>query len=386
MALVGIDGKPINVYDAKANKILQTAGIGIRDGLIKTVGNVSEDSGLDVVYVQENQIVLPEITDLHVHLANIFWSRYMDPDKHCHARGTGRAVDAGSTGAINFEGFRKLVIDDPRIRAHVLAFLNIMPGGLILPNGEAREMYRFADLPETIRIAKENQDVIVGMKVRIGSNECRENWKKVLSDAKNVGEKIGKPIMVHVSDGPPPLEEVLKMLRQGDIVTHCYHGKEPHDQMTILRDKKLMKAVINARKRGILFDVGHGGGSFDWNVVFAAVSLGFDPDTISSDLHDFSQHNAKSLLHVMSKMHHVGIAMNDVFGMVTANAAEAIGFPRNSAHIAPGKPANMVVINVLESETGFPGLDGAVGSTQPSVQRMKKLFTKGTMITEGVVW
>lgn len=338
-------------------------------------------------YVQGHQVVSPEIHDIHVHLPrHIVWSQNMDADRDIHAAGTGFAVDAGSTGWVNgpqfFESLR-----DKHVRTHRKAFINIAPAGLILPDGEmSLENARHADIDRTVGVAKDYEDVIVGVKVRIGSKECGGNWKKALTMAMEASERINKPIMVHVSDGPPNIEEILAMLRPGDIVTHCFHGKQPQNLFSILRDGKVLQAVLDAQNRGVVFDVGHGGGSFDWAIVTAAVTQGFRPNTVSSDLHDYSRHNVKSQLSVMSKLVHAGMETRHVFGMATMNAARSVGRPEQELpRVTVGSPANIAVIDVLESDPGgFPLTDGTVGSVQPTTQYGKTLFQRSFLVTDGV--
>lgn len=375
------------LYNSDSEDFVEAPDIAMADGKIAAMGKqIQWELARAVRWVQGDQIISPQIRDIHVHLApSTFWGRDMDADRDCLAWGTGCAVDAGSTGWLNFPDFREHVIDDPHNRTKVGAFLNIAPAGLALRNGECKpENFRHVDVDRTVGTAKDHRDVIVGIKVRLGAPEAGNNWKEALKSAITAAEQIGKPVMVHIADGPP-LEEILRMLRPGDIVTHCFHGKEPKNLVTILRDGKILDAVLRAQSRGVVFDVGHGGGSFDWSVATAAVASGFRPDTISSDLHCESKpRNAKNQLDVMTKILHTGIDLRQILAMVTKNAARAIGQPPETARIAVGSPADLAVIDVLKSEDSFPMRDGHVNVNEQTIRYNDQLLQKAFVVAGGV--
>ncbi len=381
------DEHPARMYDADADAIVSAPSIAIKGGKVVAMGEgIRAELAQAVRYVRADQIVVPELHDIHTHFARgIVWSRNVNADRDLHAWGTGFAVDAGSTGWINAPQFFDEISNNPT-RTHRKAFLGLAAGGLLLPGGETnRENFRHVDIDRTVGVAGDYPHITVGMKVRIGKDESGDNWKVALTAAITAAERIGKPLMVHVSDGPPALEEILEMLRPGDIVTHCFHGKQPQELFTILRDGKILDAVLKAQERGIRFDVGHGGGSFDWAIVTAATARGFRPDTISSDFHDYSRGTARNLLHVMSKLLHVGLDMRQVFAMTTTNAARAINRPAaEMPRIAVGSPANIAVIDVLEAEERFPLRDGPAGGIEPTTKYGSTLLQKAFLVTDGV--
>lgn len=389
LALLPVPGKKrATMFDVDRAAFVEAPNIAIKSGKIAAMGDdVQAELAQAVRYVQKGQVISPEIYDIHTHLANgVVWSQKVDPDRDVHAWGTGFAVDAGSTGHVNGPPFFE-DIRTRRTRTHRRAFINIAPHGLVLPDGEtSEENFWHADIDRTVGVAKDYADVVVGMKVRIGSKESGNNWRNALTATIAAAEKIGKPLMVHVSDGPPPLEEVLALLRRGDIVTHCFHGKHPQNMFTILRDGKILDAVVKARDRGVRFDVGHGGGSFDWAVVTAAAVRGFLPDSCSSDFHDYSRHNAKNQLNVMSKLIHVGMDMRCVFAMATTNPARMINRPAEEmSRIAVGSAADLAVIDVLKAgEEGFPLVDGPSAPTKASIKHGRVLLQKSFLVTDGV--
>jgi len=381
-------GRPAQMYDADTERIIDAPKIAIQGGKIVAIGeDVRAELAQMTRYVQEQQIISPEIHDIHTHFhRGIVWSQNVDADRDFHAWGTGYAVDAGSAGIFNGKEFFES-LREKRTRTHRKAFINIAPDGLTKPGGDTKiENFRHVDIDRTVGVARDYADVIVGVKVRIGEDECGDNWRNAMIAAITASEKIGKPLMVHVSNGPPPLEEILAMLRPGDIVTHCFHGKHPQDLFTILRDGKVLDAVLDAQHRGVIFDVGHGGGSFDWAVVTAAVARGFRPNTISSDFHDYSRHNARNQPEVMSKILHAGIEMRHVFAMATTNAARAIGrSPAEMPRIAVGSSANLAVIDILKSDQGgFPLTDGPSSPTQATTQYGSTFLQKAFLVTDGV--
>ena len=259
-------------------------------------------------------IVTPGLVDLHTHLYEGVSHYGIDPDTYCLGRGVTTAVDAGSSGAQTFPGLRRYVIG--RSRTRVLAFLHIAVQGMITNIVGELEDLRWASVAQAIDRAREHPDVIIGIKVRLGYQMVGNDPRPAMRLAREAADALGLPLMVHVIDMRPPISWLLPYMGRGDVVTHCFHGNEGG----ILDARgRLFPDVLQARQRGVLFDVGHGVGSFAYRVARAAIAQGFPPDTISSDLH---AHNvggpAYDQATTLSKLLHVGMELPDVIRATTS--------------------------------------------------------------------
>ena len=254
------------------------------------------------------QIVTPGLVDLHTHgFAGVsHWG--VDLDQYCIARGVTTAIDAGTSGSDSFDGFRRLVID--RSRTRVLAFLNISRIGLIGQPGELVDK-RMIDVPSALRVAKEHADVIVGIKVRCSENYSGPNDIEAVRAARSVADQIGKPLMIHVGNPYSPMEKILELTRPRDIVTHAF--RRGGGGGVIGPDGRVSDYIRRASERGVLFDVGHGGGSFSFAAAEAALKEKFAPATISSDIHAYSALGPVfDLPTTMTKFLHLGLTLEKV--------------------------------------------------------------------------
>ena len=302
-------------------------------------------------------IVTPGVVDLHTHLYPGVSHYGIEPDTHCLGRGVTTAVDAGSSGAQTFPGLRRYVIE--RSRTRIMAFLNIAVQGMITNLVGELEDLRWASPAQAIARAREHPDLIVGIKVRLGYQMAGTDPAPALRLAMDAADALGLPLMVHVIDMHPGLSWLLPQLRRGDIVTHCFHGSEGG----ILDGRGMLApGVMRARERGVLFDIGHGAGSFSYRVARAAIGQGFAPDTISSDLH---AHNiggpAYDQATTLSKLLHVGMELADVIRATTSTPARAIGREHRTGTLAPAREADL---SIFELRSGRWALPDAAGSTE----------------------
>jgi dihydroorotase len=255
-------------------------------------------------------VLVPGLVDLHTHLYEGVSHYGIDPDANCLRRGVTTAVDAGSAGAQTFPGFRRYVIE--RAQTRVLAFLHVAVQGMITTLVGELEDLRWASPEQAVARAREHPDVIVGVKVRLGYQMVGDDPGPALRLARQASEELGLPLMVHIIDMRRPIGWLLRHLGEGDIVTHCFHANEGGILGPFGR---LDPAVARARARGVLFDVGHGAGSFAFSVAKAAFAQDFPPDTVSSDLH---AHNVAGPVYdqatTLSKLLHCGRARGDYGG------------------------------------------------------------------------
>jgi len=331
--------------------------VSVRGGRIARIGDMPAPAA-DVQRIDAaGLLVTPGLVDLHTHLYPGVSHYGIEPDEHCLGRGVTTAVDAGSAGAQTFTGLLRYVID--RSRTGILAFLNIAVQGMITNLVGELEDIRWASPDQAIARAREHPDVIVGIKVRLGYQMVGDDPAPALRLARQASDALGLPLMVHVIDMRPGLAWLLPRLSRGDIVTHCFHGNDGG----VLDDRgRVIAAALDARERGVLFDVGHGVGSFDYRVARAAVSQGFAPDTVSSDLH---AHNVGGPVYdqatTLSKLLHVGMPLDEVIRASTSTPALAIRRQDGIGSMTVGASADL---SILELRTGHWALPDAAGHTE----------------------
>ena len=270
-----------------------------------------------------DRLVAPGMIDLHVH---VFWGVShlgIEPDAHCIAKGVTTAVDAGSAGADTFPGFRKYVIDVSATR--LFAQLNISTQGMLSPEVGELDDLRFVNVPRAITMMEANRDVILGVKVRLTKDAIvsKAAGMRPLSLAREAADAVGLPIMVHPQVAwCDSIDDILAVMRKGDIMTHCYHGMTHGilDEQGNVRD-----AVLDAMERGIIFDVGHGAGSFSWQTAEQALAQHVLPQTISSDLHHYNVNGpVYDLATTVSKFLYLGLSIDEALRRVTATPAAVI--------------------------------------------------------------
>jgi dihydroorotase len=315
-------------------------------------------------------LVVPGLIDLHVHVYEGVSHYGIDADTFLLRRGTTTGVDVGSAGAQTFPGLRRMVIDHAQTR--VYAYLHIAVEGMISVLVGELEDLRWASVEQCVSVAEANRDVVAGVKLRAGYQMVGPDPRPALGLALEAADALALPLMVHVIDMPMPLPELLARLRPGDVVTHCFHG---NDGGLLDESGQVWPAAVAARERGVLFDVGHGVGSFTWRVARAALAQGFPPDTISSDIH---AHNHAGPVHdlprTLSKLLHLGMPLRDVIAAATSRAGAHLAHvaPAGLGTLAPGAPGDL---SLLERQRGrFALVDGehrlSAGVTEHAEERL----------------
>ncbi|GIX06261.1 MAG: amidohydrolase [Candidatus Poribacteria bacterium] len=302
-----------------------------------------EDRALDL----DGRIVTPGWIDLHAH---VYWGVTtwgIPADPICLSTGVTTVVDAGSAGWATFPGFCRWIVQGAKTR--VLAFVHISGIGLTYgPVGEMEDL-RYADPELTAEAIRLYPETAVGVKVRQGAAQVGSNGVRPLERAVEAAELAGVPVMVHIGAGVP-LPEVLRRLRPGDIVTHCYQGRGD----TILNERgELLPEVRQARASGVWFDVGHGSGSFRLETARRAIEQGCLPDVISSDLHAVSVEGPVfDMPTTASKFLSLGMRLEDVIRAVTETPAQILNRPE-LGRITVGGPADLAVFELIEGEFRF---------------------------------
>mgnify|MGYP005846027881 CR=1 FL=1 len=303
----------------------------------------SEDS--DRVVDVSGKLVLPGLVDLHTHA---YWGvcEYgIDPDTNCLPNGVTTVLDVGSAGSITFPAFRRFIIEPARTR--VLALMHVNTMGMTHTVGELIGQ-QYLDPERTAAAAKEHSDIVIGIKVRLSRNVAGERDWEAFTAARKAADVAALPLMVHFGDSFTPLPRVLDELGPGDILTHCFTGRRNN---ILGEDGRVLPAVWAAARRGVYFDVGHGMGSFSFQVARTALEQGFLPTTISSDLHAYSAaHPVVNLLTTMTKFVHLGVPLQDVIQRSTSVPARLLGLEGKIGTLKPGAEADVAVVRELEGE------------------------------------
>ncbi|CAN5250017.1 amidohydrolase/deacetylase family metallohydrolase [soil metagenome] len=325
----------------------KVAGLG--PGLRGTAETVTRDvSGL---------IVTPGLIDLHTH---VYWggtSLGIDAEDFCRKSGVTTAVDTGSAGPGNFAGFRKHVIEPSQVR--ILAYLHVSFAGIFgfswnVHVGESEDIRLMAPR-ETVAVAEANRDVIIGIKVRVGRHASGDQGLTPLTFALDAANESGLPLMAHIDEPPPSYEEVIDRLRPGDVLTHAFRPF-PNSPATVQGTVK--PAVLRARERGVLFDIGHGMGSFAFKTARAMLANDFMPDTISSDIHALCIDGpAFDQVTTLSKFLCLGVSFPDVIRATTVNAATAIKRPELGT-LKPGSAGDATILAIEEGKFDYVDVVG----------------------------
>jgi dihydroorotase len=339
-----------HVIDPK-NGIDRVMDVAISGGKIARVAAGINSSDAKKTVDVTGLYVTPGLIDIHVHI--YMWQEpggeAVQADAHSFRSGVTTMVDAGSSGWRTFPDFRRRIIQPSKTR--ILAFLNIVGAGMGTgKEDDPAEM----DAQAAAETAKDNPDIIVGFK---SAHYAGPGWESV-GGAVKAGELTGLPVMVdfgRVTATRNINALFLDKLRPGDIYTHCFSGHREE----LLEDGKMNPAMEAGRKRGIIFDIGHGAGSFYWYVAVPAYAAHFYPDSISSDLHINSMNaGMKDMTNIMSKLMSLGSSLQDVVRMSTFNAAKEIRRPL-LGNLDPGSDADIAVLRLDRGNFGFVDSAGA---------------------------
>lgn len=371
-----------HLIDAK-NSIDGPMDVAITDGKIAEVArNIPEHKAVQLIDVS-GLYVTPGLVDMHTH---VFMGNEPDayiadgatsvmPDGFTFRAGVTTIVDAGSSGWRNFPLFKAQTIDKAKTR--VLALLNIVGTGM-RSRFEEQDVTDMNPEMTAYSIQKLYPELLVGIKAAHYWGDFTQ-----VDRAVQAGKKAGVPLMVDFGEHKPPnsIESLfMEHLRPGDIFTHTY-SNGPDERETIVDENgKLKPFILKAQQRGILFDLGHGGGAFTWRQAVPATKQGFKADVISTDLHTQSMNSGmKDLSNVLSKVMALGISLPDAISRATWAPAKAIKRP-DLGHLSVGAEADVAVFNLREGDFGFLDVRGI------RVKGNRKLETELTLRAGKVVW
>ena len=326
----------------------------------------------------EGHLVAPGLIDIHVHVFFGVSHFGIEPDPTCLARGATTVVDAGSAGADTFPGFRKFIIDVSQTR--ILAQLNISSQGMLTREIGEFEIPEYADVAKACATIEANRDLILGVKVRLTKDSIvsRRSGMTPLHRAREAADAAGLPIMVHPQAAwCDSIDDILAVMKKGDILTHCFHGMECG---VLDSEGRVRPSVTAALERGVHFDVGHCSGSFTWKVAEAALEQGLVPQTISSDLHVYNVNGpVYDLANVVNKFLHLGLPLDEVLAKVTAVPARTVHMENEIGTLAPGAWGDAVV---FELRRGQFSLADSSGESRTGSQCLEPL----TVVKSGKIY
>jgi dihydroorotase len=310
----------------------------------------------EVIKVQ-GKIVTPGLIDLHTHVFPYVGPYGIEPDPYCVRRGVTTVIDAGTSGAFTFPAFRRFIIE--RAATRIRALLHVVSIGMVAgstPHMGELEDLRYCVPKLAVDAAREHRELIVGFKIRFSKQYTDENDYEGMKRAREAADNAGLPLMIHIGGSYTPLEKFLALMKKGDVVTHSFNS-HPHG---LLDDSgKIAPAVEDARARGVLFDVGHGAGSFSFAVMEKCLAQGFRPDTISSDLYSANTHGPVfDLVTTLSKFLLLGMSVREVIERATANSARVFNFGAEIGTLKPDAEADVSVLEMREGDFTFTDSDG----------------------------
>jgi dihydroorotase len=350
----------------KSGEVLDPSGslrakrdIGIRHGLIEAVEADIPAARAVRTIDAANRLVVPGLIDLHAHVYPYGSAIGIPADETMPFQGVTTVVSAGDAGVNNIAALRRHIAAQTRTR--MFAFVHIANMGLA--GFPVPELYNidYAQVEACAMAIAENPDFVLGAKVRMSENVVAKHGLEPLRRAIRACELAGRPakVMTHIGgvETAALMSEILDLLRPGDILTHCYSGA-PNiaGQFTnIVQDGKLLPAALAAKQRGVIFDVGHGGGSFDYTVAEVAIQQGCPPDTISSDLHVVSGNTPGMpfLPWIMSKFLGLGFGLEQVVAMATAAPAKVINRGEKLGTLQVGAAGDVTLMEVVEGPVSF---------------------------------
>ena len=326
--------------------------IGIHYGRIVAIEDKIPGDQATRSYDATGKLVLPGLVDYHAHVCPDVTAISIPADELIPYSAVSTYVSAGDCGANNISAFKHYII--PKSRSRIFGYVHISMIGLAgFPVPEALNI-KYCNVEFAAKALAENPDILLGVKVRIGKSIVGENGLEPLKNAIKAAERSdvkGARVMCHIGGAPGDLSDLLDLLRPGDVLTHCYSGGGNN----IVQNGKLLPAALEAKKRGVIFDVGHGGGSFDFTIAEPAIQQGAPPDTVSTDIHIYSANapGRPQMPWLMSKFLALGFSLEEVITMTTQNPAKLIGKVDKLGTLQLGAIADVSILELVEEETEF---------------------------------
>jgi dihydroorotase len=342
--------------------------VGVAGGKIVEIGPNLPATEARQTLSAKGRLVTPGLVDIHAHVFVNAHDMGAHTDHFCRQSGVTTLCDAGSAGSAGFAGLRQVL--DQSVRTRVRAFVNLSAIGIIGGARGTGELHHFpyADPEGCARTIVENPDLAIGVKLRFGPGLVWEYSNEPVKLARKAADMAGGvPMMMHITDSPIPLPELIEPMKPGDIVTHCYHGRANG----IMGQEKefVLKEVVEAQRHGIVFDCAHGRNHFSFRMIEKALDQGFLPDTISTDLTTTTATKGPvwDLPTTMSKLLHFGMSLPDIIRRATSAPAKILGYEGTVGTLRPGANAD---ISLLELRDGNFDLTDSEGTTITAKRRL----------------
>jgi dihydroorotase len=317
--------------------------VGISGGKIVEVGPSLPEKEARQTISARGLYVTPGLIDVHAHIFVNAHDMGGHTDHHCRQSGVTTLCDAGSAGSATFAGLRAVI--DNHVRTRTRAFVNLSAIGIVgTARGGELSHFPYADPEGCVRTIAENPDIAIGVKLRYGPGIVWEYTTAPVKLARRTAATAGVPLMIHITDSPIPLPDILAEMAPGDIVTHCYHGRA---NGIMGQEKQLvLKEVVEAQRHGIIFDCAHGRSHFSFPLIEKALDQGFLPDTISTDLTLTSATHGPvwDLATTMTKLLHFGMSLDDLVVRATAAPARIMGYEGTVGTLRPGANADVALL------------------------------------------
>ena len=345
--------------------------VAVASGKVARVATDIPPSRAHQVIPAYGKFVTPGLIDIHTHVFPFVGPYGIEPDPYCVHKGVTTVVDAGTSGPLAFAAFRQYDID--RASTRIRALLHVVSIGMIAgstPNMGELEDLRYCVPRLAVERARLDRDVIVGFKIRFSKEYTGANDLEGMKRAREAADEAGLPLMCHIAGPYSPLREFLSHMRTGDIWTHCFNAR-PHGILDA--NGKVKQEVREARQRGVRFDVGHGAGSFSFDVAAKCLDQGFPPDTISTDLYSANVNGpVYDMPTTISKFLLLGMPLPEIIRRTTLNAAESFNFQEEIGTLRPGAEAD---VSVFEVQDGSFTFTDSYGKTRQGSQKLAPVVT-----------
>jgi dihydroorotase len=348
----------------------QKADVAILDGKIAAIEpTIEPERALDVIDANGLH-VCPGLVDLHTHCYHSATGIGIEADPIAARSGVTTWVDAGTFAVDQLPGFRRFIVEPSHSRIYGFVYLYPSPRD---PTGDPIQNVR-RNIKRTGEAAVANRDIILGVKFQVGANMNGKFSLDFLKLARELCDEFSLPLMAHISFAPPETPEVMALMRPGDVVTHAYNG---HTLGIVDEAGKIKPGVREARARGVLFDVGHGLGSFNFAASRKCMAAGFLPDSISTDIYSLNVNGpVYGMPTTMSKFLHLGMSFEDVLLRSTANPARVVNRLPGMGTLAVDAPADIALLEIESGE--FKLVD-----SQRNVETAKQRITSRLTICRG---
>ncbi|HEX3376492.1 MAG TPA: amidohydrolase/deacetylase family metallohydrolase [Candidatus Acidoferrales bacterium] len=326
--------------------------VAIKGGKILDVSkNISKERALKTVSAKD-RIVTPGFIDMHAHCYDGVGIG-MNADRYCLNRGVTTMLDAGSAGTATFPNFKKYIINTSTTR--IVALVHISPIGTIMYEGGLFNL-SWLNPQATAKMAMDNKPVTAGIKIQLSKPITGSNDLECLKRALQAAEIARMPLMVHIEDSFSPLPDILKMLRKGDVFTHCYNNRA---HSILDANGKIIPEARDARERGVIFDPAQGQTHLSFDVAEKCMAQGFLPETISTDLTIITvERRVFDLPTMVSKFMSIGLPIDKAIAMVTVNPTRVFDFGAQIGTLRPGSEADVSIYELRDGKFDFEDSDG----------------------------